>query len=330
MKKLRVIQIGTGHDHAPGIAESIRFLSDVYVFVGIVEENEALRKKAETNEVYKDLPFFTWEEALAQKPDAFFVETEEHELVGTAIRAIEAGYHVHMDKPGSENSEEFHRLCELAKAKKLELSLGYMYRHHIGVLYAKEMVDTGRIGELISVEAHMSLCYDKEKREWLSKFKGGMMYFLGCHLIDLVVQFRGFPDEIIPFNSKTMVDGVDSVDYGFAVLKYKNGVSFVKTNCNEPNGQNRRQLVVSGRDGTIEIRPLEIPTGLGTDTTYIRATLDGKTDSIDNSNKIHLGPQRRYERMLRKFALYIQGEEENPFTYDYEAKLHDLILKACE
>lgn len=330
MKKLRVIQIGTGHDHAPGIAETIRFLDDVFVFLGIVEEKEELRKIAEENEIYSGLPFLSWEEALKLEPDAFFVETEEHELVGTAIKVINAGYPVHMDKPGSENSEEFHRLCDLAKSKNLVLSLGYMYRHHIGILQAKELVDAGRIGELISVEAHMSLCYGKEKREWLSKFKGGMMYFLGCHLIDLVVQFRGFPDEIIPFNSKTMIDGVDSVDYGFAVLKYKNGVSFVKSNSNEPNGQDRRQVVISGRDGTIEIRPLEIPTGLGTDTTLLRATLDGKVDCVDASSKIHLGPQRRYERMLRKFALYVMGEEENPFTYDYEAKLHDLILKACE
>ena len=32
---------------------------------------------------------------------------------------------------------------------------------------------------------------------------------------------------------------------------------------------------------------------------------------------------------FRNFAKYVRGEAVNPYTYEYEAKLHDLILLAC-
>ena len=37
----------------------------------------------------------------------------------------------------------------------------------------------------------------------------------------------------------------------------------------------------------------------------------------------------RYDAMFRAFADYINKEKENPYGYEYERKLHKLILKAC-
>ena len=92
---------------------------------------------------------------------------------------------------------------------------------------------------------------------------------VGCHLIDLVVQFCGFPDEIVPFNVGTKLRGVECIDCGFAVLRYRDGVSFVKTAATELNGVNRRSLVICGEKATVEIRPLEIPRGGGLDDTVM-------------------------------------------------------------
>lgn len=62
------------------------------------------------------------------KPDAFIVETDEHQLTANAIRSLEAGFHTYVDKPGSEDTAAFHRMCDLAKNRNLVLSLGYMFR----------------------------------------------------------------------------------------------------------------------------------------------------------------------------------------------------------
>lgn len=75
-----------------------------------------------------------------------------------------------------------------------------------------------------------------------------MMYYLGCHMIDMVVHFCGFPENVIPLNRCTNID-VQCKDFGFCVLEYPRGVSFAKTTTWELNGVDRRSLIVNGTKG---------------------------------------------------------------------------------
>ena len=40
-------------------------------------------------------------------------------------------------------------------------------------------------------------------------------------------------------------------------------------------------------------------------------------------------PINRYDGMLRAFASYVRGEAENPYTPEYERRLHRWLLRAC-
>lgn len=104
----------------------------------------------------------------------------------------------------------------------------------------------------------MNCAHSKEQRMWLEGYKGGSMFFLGCHLIDLILQIKGTPENIIPLNKSTGIDGTRSEDFGMAVFEYKNGISFAKVNSNELGGYARRQFVVSGTKGTVELNPFEM------------------------------------------------------------------------
>ena len=155
-----------------------------------------------------------------------------------------------------------------------------------------------------------------------------MMAFLGCHLIDLIYRIQGEPEEVIPLNTCTEPDLIDSAeDYGMVVFRYKNGISFAKTCANEPGGFFRRQLVICGTKGTLQLSPLEY---------YVDGLI--ATDIYESMQGIEWGekpkkstsiPQDRYTPMLKGFAAMIRGEYKNPYTYDYEQKLHHLILKSC-
>lgn len=331
IQPLRVIQFGTGPMvHAAPVAQALRNLPEYYQLEAIIEENDELKANAKKNPVYDGIPFITWEEALAYDPDAFIVETEEHSLVAAAIRCLEAGYPVYMDKPGSEDCEQFHYMCDLAKKKGLVLSLGYMFRHNPAVKYAHELADSGKLGEILNIETQMSVSSGTEYRKTLSRFGGGMMYYLGCHMIDLIVSFCGFPDEVIPMNTRSNMDGVDCVDQGFCVYKYKRGLAFVKSNATEINSAFRRSVVISGTKGTFEIRPMEIYLdSLDTVETLAWETLDNEEPWKDHRKEVKFDPVRRYDELLISFYRYVTGNEKNPYTYDYEAKLHDLIMKSC-
>ena len=74
--------------------------------------------------------------------------------------------------------------------------MGYMYRYNPCVKELMEKVKNGELGEIISVEAQMSSCYPTISRQWLENFSGGMMFFLGCHLIDMILQINGTPEKI--------------------------------------------------------------------------------------------------------------------------------------
>ncbi len=332
MRKLRVVQVGTEHDHAPAFMDAISHIPEYYDLIGIIEEKENPDCQSAIMSWSADRfpPYITWEQAFELKPDAFVIETTELEMVENAIRALEAGYHVYMDKPGSEDTEQFHRMCNIAKEKNLVLCLGYMYRYNPAVLHAKKLMEEGKLGEIFSVEAQMSVRHQNTKRAWLSRFQGGMLYFLGCHLIDLVVQFCGFPDEVIPMNANTGIDGNNSIDLGFCAYKYKNGYSFVKTCATEINGYERRQLVINGSLGTIEIKPLERNLDGGRINSEYRETLNNDVPWRDNSTTTVCEPYFRYDEMFKSFYEYVCGIKQNPYTYDYEAKLHDLIMESCK
>lgn len=331
MKPLKVIQFGTGPMvHAAPIAKALKNLPEYYHLEAIIEENEELREKAKMCPAYEGIPFITWEEALVYHPDAFVVETEEHSLVPTAIRCLKAGYSVYMDKPGSENCEQFHEMCDLAKEKGLVLSLGYMFRHNPAVKYAHELAASGKLGEILNIETQMSVSSGLDYRKTLSRFGGGMMYYLGCHMIDIIVGFCGFPEEVIPLNTRSNMDDLDCVDQGFCVYKYSKGISFVKSNATEINSAFRRSIIISGTKGTFEIRPMEIYLdSMDTVETLAWETLDNEEPWKDHRKEVKFKPVRRYDALLISFYEYVTGKKENPYTYDYEAKLHDLIMKSC-
>ena len=117
-----------------------------------------------------------------------------------------------------------------------------------------------------------------------------------------------------------------------AVFKYKNGVSFAKSTAVEIGGFERRQLVVVGTKGTVELCPFEWLSDGRKDVfspqiTEVREAFSG---NWHQKGARHTSPEHgRYDAMFRAFADYVGGEKQNPFTYEYERKLHKILLKAC-
>ncbi len=332
MKKIRIGQIGTLHDHSSMTMLSLRKMTDIFEVVGYVPESEERYLEIKDSNAFRGLPAMTTEELLDASIDAAVIEGFEKRLVPDAMMCVKRGIHVHIDKPAGEDIDEFKQLLDLAKENDSVVQMGYMYRYNPAVKKALEIVKSGRLGEIYSVEAQMNCLHTLEKQKWLGQFKGGMMFFLGCHLIDLIVQFQGVPESIVPLNKEVgKVDGAET--FGMAILNYQNGVSFAKSTAVEANGFYRRQLVICGTKGTIEINPLESftkdpgNTMLASDM-YVCFN-DDAVDWGNRKTRVDILDYDRYDNMLAEFAECVKGEKENPYTYDYELELHKLVLKAC-
>lgn len=92
----------------------------------------ANRSKVALPEGFERYPFFaSFDEALeATKPDLVCVATYTDTHVGYAIRAMEAGAHVFVEKPLAMTVADAERVVEAAIRTGRKLVVGYILRHH--------------------------------------------------------------------------------------------------------------------------------------------------------------------------------------------------------
>ena len=273
---------------------------------------------------YCDYPAYTAEELLDLPGlDAVTIETDEINLSKYAILAAKRGLHVHMDKPGGTDPEEFRQLVYIAQQNGIVLSLGYMYRYNPAIRELLRQIKAGDLGDIINIEAQMNCHSSPQDRSILYPMPSGQMFFLGCHLVDLILQIQGQPQKIIPLNRATGKDGLSCTDFGMAVFCYPTGISFVKTCASEIGGFDRRQFTVVGTKKTVELKPFEQLVPGGQTTTRTEYTDNGPV--TDTTPIFH-----RYHPMLETFARMVAGETENFYTYDYELELYETLLKCCK
>jgi len=330
MKKIKIAQIGINSlTHASQTFGSLLKQTDVFEVVGVAEPIDEWKTNLETP-LYKSVPHYTVDQLLGMDDlDAVAIETNEEYMTEYAQLFADKGIAVHMDKPGSPDHAAFEKLAHTLRDKNLPFHLGYMYRFNPLILRAYEKIAAGELGDIIAVETQMNCLHDEETRRWLSRHPGGMMYYLGCHLVDLVYKLQGMPDEVLPMNMSTDTNGVKSEDFGFTVLKYKRGISFVKTSDVETNGFARRQLVIVGTKGTVEIEHFEMHWGSGQKTYACFTTRDMAKSWSDCSEKWETEEYDRYDAMMADFAAQVRGEYKNPYDYDYEIALHGLLMRCC-
>lgn len=321
MRKIKIGQIGIGHNHSDKI-KSIKRFPELFELVGWSEDNEEWVERRGSNDHFGDVPRLTKEELLT-KCDAVLVETDVWDLTKTALECIRAGKHVHMDKPASGTLEEFKALLDEAESRNLTLQLGYMYRYNPNVEKLLEMAKSGELGDITSIHAEMSTGHSDKYRTWLQNFRGGNMYIFGSHLIDLIVYLMGKPQKVLSHLGSSGKNGVMCTDLSTAVLAYERAVARVFVSSVEINGWARRVFSIAGTEATAELRPIEEP---------VRMTLarhDGRgsfgRDLAKELPAVELRSPNRYDKMLQEFHACVTGEKENPFSYAHEYAVQEVL-----
>lgn len=125
---LRILVVGCGNMGASH-AKSYHSI-DGFEICGLVstgKTKEALNKK-----LNGDYPLFnTFEEALERtRPDAVCISTYPDTHEEFAVKALEKGCHVFIEKPIADTVEGAERVAEAAKKAGRKLVVGYILRHH--------------------------------------------------------------------------------------------------------------------------------------------------------------------------------------------------------
>ena len=324
MRKIKIGQIGIGHNHGEGKMLAVQKFPELFEVIGYAEENEEWIKKRSNLPCYKDLPRLSVEEII-EKSEAILVECDVWDLTKIAQKCLDKGKHVHIDKPASGTLTQFEMLLDTAKEKNLTVQMGYMYRYNFAIQKLMDMINSGELGEIYQLDAEMSTYHSKEHREWLKNFNGGSMYIFGSHLIDLVVSILGEPEKVYPFIKQTGFEGVYSDDNNFAVLEYNKAIARITNLSVEVNGWGMRRFAVMGSRGTVEIKPIEA------DVKMTKSTIDIATNAYkDMQEKIDVEDVpilSRYDEMMKDFYKSVIGEKENPYSYEHELRVQRTLCR---
>ncbi|MBL7188384.1 MAG: Gfo/Idh/MocA family oxidoreductase [Phycisphaerae bacterium] len=319
---IKVGQIGTAHAHAAGKMATLRKLSNHYEVVGIAEPDPDRRKDAKKRSAYRGLKWIS-EEQLLNTPglQAVAVETDIPELVPTAMRCVSAGMHIHLDKPAGLSVSAFRDLLDEATGRKLTVQMGYMFRHNPAFRFCFQAAQRGWLGDVFEVHGVISKTIDAEQRKRLAVYPGSM-FELGCHLIDAMVKVLGKPDKVTGFSRHTRPEQDDLADNQLAVFEYAKCTATIRSALVEVDGQKRRQFVVCGDRGTVDIRPLEPP--------KLLLALDRPVEEYKKGYQQVTLPRiaGRYDDQLIELARIIRGEKESQYPPEHDLAVQEAVLKA--
>ena len=331
MKKIKIGQIGICHEHASAKIGALRKLPDTYEIVGVVDDRHttAARFAGDNLDPYKGLAWMTEEELFATPGlEAVIVETPNLDLVPAALRCLERGLHMHMDKPAGDDLALFDRLLAGCQEKRLALQLGYMLRTNPPLMLCQHAVRKGWLGDVFQIQADMNHNYGGEAYPaYMANFTGGIMYNLGCHPIDWVVSLLGRPDNVTAFPKAMPGVAANINTNGLAVIEYPHANVTVRACSNAVDGIRQRRLTVCGTKGTFDLCPLENYDGNPMQATLILTEDNERYDAGTHTVEFE-GMTDRYVAQMQELAQVIRGEIETPYSYDHDRLVHEVVLAA--
>ena len=126
-KPVRILVVGLGNMGASHASAYHR--NKGFQIVGLV--SRTIKSKEIPADLQGYLLFENYELALAEtKPDAVSINTWPNTHADFAVKAMEAGAHVFMEKPIATNNEDAARVVAVARRLKKKLVLGYILRVH--------------------------------------------------------------------------------------------------------------------------------------------------------------------------------------------------------
>ena len=198
-------------------------------------------------------------EALLADPDvdAVYIPLPNHLHAAWAIAAAQAGKHVLCEKPLALTAPEAQGIVDACRASGVLLMEAFMYRLHPSWVAARDILASGRIGRLRSVDSWFSYFNDDPANiRNIRAAGGGALYDIGCYSVNLSrMLFGGEPERVSASIVRDPALGVDILTSG--ILSFGDGVaSFTCSTRVEPD----QRVDIYGTDGRISIDiPFNIP-----------------------------------------------------------------------
>lgn len=321
-EKIRAGLLGISHAHAIGKLRTIQS-SPEYELAGVCEPDSELQQQRKDEEVFKGVRWLSEQELLGDDTvQVVAVEGRVQDNLGLARRAVEAGKHVHLDKPAGESLEEFKALLDLVKEKNLLFQMGYQFRYNTGFELAMKALNEGWLGEIFFVHGSIGSTINPESRQALAFHPGGMMFELACHLIDTLVALLGRPQQVTPFIRHDAALDDQLADNTLAVFQFERAIAVMESAAMEIQSGQRRKLEICGTKGTVVVQPIEPPA--------VRLCLSQAHEDFQAGwQSVSVPNIPRYLRDFEDLARCVRGEQQPSYSLEHDFIVQETLLRAC-
>jgi predicted dehydrogenase len=166
--------------------------------------------------------------AAADAHDLAVIAAPNRHHVPLALRAVDVGLHLVVDKPLAANVADAQRLAEAATARGVVASVFHNRRWDGDFLTLRRLVSDGSLGDLVRLESRFDRWRPEiDRSKWREgggpEDAGGVLFDLGPHLIDQVLELLG-PARSVYAEVRRMRSGAEVDDDVFLALEHSSGV----------------------------------------------------------------------------------------------------------
>lgn len=196
------------------------------------------------------------DEALAEKPDAVLICNPSNLHVPTAQAAAEAGCHLFIEKPLSNDLNGVEALARTVEAKGRAALVAYQWRFHPLLRRVKDILDQGLLGRIAAVEAHIGEYlpnwhrYEDYRQMYASRRdQGGGVILTQIHEMDYLLWLFGAPSRVFAVGGRRSRLEIDVEDTA-SILMDVGGMP-VQLHQDYLQRPPRRSLQIVGDEGKV-------------------------------------------------------------------------------
>jgi len=200
MKKITVAIAGCGSRGLNTYAKCLEKFADRAEIVAVADiRPDRVAVAAERYHIPADMCFDSVESMLKapRLADVMFICTPDDVHYLPAIGALEKGYHLLLEKPAARTVAECRHIAELAESKKLNVVVCHVLRYTVFYQKIKELIDTGRVGDVMNIEAIERVGYWHQAHSFVrgnwhvAADTTPMILAKCCHDMDLLLWLTG-------------------------------------------------------------------------------------------------------------------------------------------
>jgi len=180
--------------------------------------------------------------------DAVAIATDVPSHFRIAQKSLEAGKHAYVEKPLTLKAADSRVLVELARGKGLKLMVGHLLVYHPAVNYLKEMIDTGKVGQLYYM-------YTQRVNLGIVRRDENAWWSLAPHDISVICYLLGSNPVSVAAHGQCFLQK-DIEDVVFATIKFADG-KMANVHCSWLDPHKIRKMTVVSSEKMVTFDDME-------------------------------------------------------------------------